>query len=90
LGQGSCINFEVLGQAVKDADVPLKLCALATCGTLSDLYHGVYDSSFIAFLRTSVFAGIAYDTSKQTIANIEKLDSEKVDRIIQKYLDFKN
>ena len=70
--------------------MPLKLCALATCGTLDDFYHGIYDSSFIAGLRSLVFAGIVFDTSKQTIANIEKLDSEKVDRIIQKYLDFKN
>ena len=68
----------------------MKLCALVFCDTLDELYHGLYDVSVISALRTLVFAGIVTDASKKTLDNIAKQDSEKVDRVIQKYLDFKN
>lgn len=57
-GQRNCLNPDVLGQIVKDNNVPMKLCALVFCDTLDELYHGLYDVSVISGLRTLVFAGI--------------------------------
>lgn len=87
-GTGSCIGPKTIERMMKDNSNPVKLLALVACDTLDEIYHGLYDASFISALRTTVFFGIVQDAFKKTVENIEVEDATKVDLIIQRFLDY--